>query len=104
MKFLSGLAFVITLFVALLSWGLYVFEPDLLIGTPWGSWHLAFWLVGSFVLGAIVFGVFVLISWINSQTSLRRRGRELRQTKNELEQLKKQQIQEIPVIPDRENP
>lgn len=101
MKILSGLAFVITLIVALVSWGLYVFEPNLLIGTPWGSWHLSFWIVGSFVLGIGVFGVYVFSGWINYQTSLRRRGRELRQTKSELETLKKQQIQEVPVIPDR---
>ncbi len=101
MKILSGLAFIITLGVALVSWGLYIFEPDLLIGTPWGSLHLAVLMVGSFVLGALVFGVYVFTGWVNYQTSLSKRGRELRQTKTELENLKKQQIQETPVIPDR---
>ena len=90
MKVLNGLAFLVTLAVAVLAWLLYTFEPGLLLGTPWGSLHVSFMLVASFLLGAAVVGVYVLTGWVGYQSTLRRRGRELRQTQSELETLRNQ--------------
>lgn len=104
MKVLNGLAFGITLLLGALTWGLYTFEPGLLLGTPWGTLHVSFLLAGSFVLGALVAGLYGLLNWINYQTLTSRRSRELRQAKSELEALKKQHPQELPIIPDREQP
>ncbi|MBF6596506.1 MAG: LapA family protein [Thermaceae bacterium] len=101
MAILNGLAFLITLAVGVMVWALYNFEPGLLLGTPWGRVHVALLLAGAFVLGAAVVGMYVLASWVTYRSRLSRHGRELRQTKGELESLKKQQIQEVPVIPDR---
>ncbi|WP_297854823.1 LapA family protein [Meiothermus sp.] len=101
MKVLNGLAFLITLLVAALTWALYLLEPGLLIGTPWGPLHVAFALLGAFVLGLGVTGLYVLTGWVNAQTALSKRNRELRQVRSELEALKKQHPEETPVIPDR---
>ena len=101
MKVLNGLAFVITLGVAILAWLLYTFEPSLLLGTPWGSLHIAFALVAAFVLGALVVGVYVLTGWAGYQSSSRRRERELRQTKSDLETLRNQQPEvKVTITPD----
>jgi len=104
MKVLNALAFVITLLVGVVAWGLYTFEPGLLIGTPWGLVHLSLVMAGAFLLGAAVVAMYVLAGWATYQSVLSRRMRELRQAKNELEALKKQYPQEMPVIPDRQQP
>ncbi|MCX7601273.1 MAG: LapA family protein [Meiothermus sp.] len=101
MKVLNGLAFLIVLVVAVLTWALYALEPGLLLGTPWGQVHLVFLLWGAFGLGLVVMGLYALTGWVNAQAALGRRNRELRQLKSELEALKKQHPEETPVIPDR---
>jgi len=102
MKVLNALAFVVVLGVAALAWAVYVLEPGLLIGTPWGLVHLSFLLVTAFGLGLTVMGLYGLTGWLNAQAALNRRNRELRQVKAELEALKKQHPEETPVIPDRQ--
>ncbi|GIW27217.1 MAG: hypothetical protein KatS3mg070_0580 [Meiothermus sp.] len=102
MKVLSALAFVIVLGVVALTWALYVFEPGLVIGTPWGLVHLSVLLAVAFGLGLGVMGLYVLTGWLNAQAALRQRNRELRQIKSELEALRKQHPEETPVIPDRQ--
>lgn len=104
MKVLNGLVFAITLLLGVLTWGLYTFEPGLLLGTPWGTLHVSFLLAGSFVLGAAVTGLYGLLNWVNYQAQNSRRSRELRQARGELEALRKQHPQELPIIPDREQP
>lgn len=101
MKVLNGLAFGITLAVGAVAWALHTFEPGLLLGTPWGTIHVGVLLVGSFLLGAAVAGMFGLTGWVGYQGVISRRSRELRQAKSELEALKKQHPQEVPIIPDR---
>jgi membrane protein DedA with SNARE-associated domain len=102
MKVLNGLAFLILLAVAAFAWALYVLEPGLMLGTPWGQVHLVFLLLGAFVLGLAVMGLYVLTGWVNAQAALNKRNRELRQVRGELEALKKQHPEETPVIPDRQ--
>jgi len=102
MKVLNGLAFLIVLFMAAGSWALYSLEPGLLLGTPWGHLHLVFLLLGAFVLGLAVMGLYVLRGWVNAQAASSKRSRELRQLRSELEALKQQHPQETPVIPDRQ--
>jgi len=101
MKVLSGLAFLILLTVGALAWALYALEPGLLLGTPWGLVHLSFLLLAAFGLGLGVMGLYGFAGWVNAQSVLRKRNRELRQVKAELEALKKQHPEETPVIPDR---
>lgn len=101
MAILNGLAFLITLAVGVLVWATYTLEPGLLLGTPWGRIHVALLLAGAFVLGAAVMGMYVLAGWVTYRTRLSRHGRELRQVRGELDSVKKKQIQEVPVIPDR---
>lgn len=102
MKVLNGLAFLIVLAIAVLTWALYALEPGLLLGTPWGHVHLIFLLLGAFMLGLAVMGLYVLTGWANAQAALSKRNRELRQLRSELEALKQQHPQETPVIPDRQ--
>jgi uncharacterized membrane protein len=102
MKVLNGLAFLILLAVAAFAWALYALEPGLMLGTPWGQVHLIFLLLGAFILGLVVMGLYVFTGWVNAQAVLNGRNRELRQVKAELEALKKQHPQETPVIPDRQ--
>lgn len=102
MKVLNGLAFLILLAVAVFVWALYVLEPGLMLGTPWGQVHLVFLLLGAFLLGLAVMGLYVLTGWVNAQAALNKRNRELRQVRGELEALKKQHPEETPVIPDRQ--
>lgn len=104
MKVLNALAFAITLGVALVAWGLYTYEPRLLLGTPWGPVHLAFALTGAFLLGAAVVGMYVLTGWVGYRQSLGQRTRELRAVRGELESIKRQHPVETPVIPDRQQP
>lgn len=101
MKFLNGLAFLITLAIAAAAWALYSLEPGLLLGTPWGHVHLVFLILGAFVLGLAVMGLYVLAGWLYAQAALRKRYRELRQVQAELEALRREHPQETPVIPDR---
>jgi len=101
MKVLSALAFAIVLGVAATTWALYVLEPGLLVGTPWGLVHLSLLLVAMFGLGLAVMGLYVFSGWWKAQAALSQRDRELRQVKGELEALKKQHPEESPVIPDR---
>lgn len=102
MKALSALAFVTVLGVVVLTWGLYVLEPGLVLGTPWGLVHLSVLLAGAFALGLGVMGLYVLTVWLKAQAALSKRNRELRQVKSELEALKKQHPEELPIIPDRQ--
>lgn len=104
MAILNGLAFLITLAVGVVVWAMYTFEPGLLLGTPWGRVHVALLLAGAFLLGGAMMGMYVLAGWVTCRTRLSRYGRELRQARGELDHLKKQQIQEVPVIPDRAEP
>ena len=99
---LHWIAFVITLAVAGLCWGLYALQPNLLLGTPWGPVHVGFLVAGGFTLGVLVVGLYVLANWVRYRTALRSSGRELKQAKAEVALLKKSVIVETPVIPDRE--
>lgn len=101
MAILNGLAFLISLAVGMVVWALYTYEPGLLLGTPWGRVHVALLLGGAFLLGAAVAGMYVLAGWVTYRARLTRYERELRQARGELDGLKKGQIQEVPVIPDR---
>ncbi|WP_027892807.1 lipopolysaccharide assembly protein LapA domain-containing protein [Calidithermus chliarophilus] len=99
---LNWLAFLIALAVAAVSWGLYTYQPELLLGTPWGPVHVGILLAGSFALGALVMALYALAWWVGLRRTLGRRWRELRQVRSEVENLKRAQVQEIPVIPDRD--
>lgn len=96
---LNWLAFLIALAVAVVSWGLYTYQPELLLGTPWGPVHVGLLLAGSFALGVLVMALYALAWWIGLRRTLGRQGRELRQVRNEVETLKRAQAQEVPVAP-----
>jgi uncharacterized membrane protein YciS (DUF1049 family) len=96
---LNWLAFLIALAVAVVSWGLYTYQPELLLGTPWGPVHVGILLAGSFALGVLVMALYALAWWIGLRRTLGRQGRELRQARNELEALKRPQAQEAPAAP-----
>ena len=99
---LHWVAFILTLGIAGLSWGLYALQPTLLLGTPWGLVHVGFLVAGAFVLGVLVVGLYVLANWVRYRGALRNSGRELKQARAEVALLKKSVIVETPVIPDRE--
>jgi uncharacterized membrane protein YciS (DUF1049 family) len=96
---LNWLAFLIALAVAAVSWGLYTYQPDLLLGTPWGPVHVGVLLAGSFALGVLVMALYALAWWIGLRRTLSRQGRELRQVRSEVETLKRTQAQEVPEQP-----
>lgn len=99
---LHWIAFVITLGVGGLSWGLYALQPTLLLGTPWGPVHVGFLIGGAFALGVLVIGLYMLANWVRYRGALGNSGRELKQVKAEVAQLKKNIIVETPMIPDRD--
>lgn len=99
---LNWLAFLIALFITALSWGLYTYQPELLLGTPWGPVHVGILLAGSFALGVLVMALYALAWWIGLRRTLGRQGRELRQVRSEVESLKRAQAQEVPAAPGRE--
>ncbi|MCL4455506.1 MAG: LapA family protein [Deinococcus sp.] len=101
MKLLNWLAFLITLLVAGLSGLLYVADPLLLLGTPWGSVHLAWLVAGAFLLGAMVAGFYVMAYWFSVRKALGQRLREIKRMRADLEALKQKHVEEIPRIPDR---
>ncbi|MFZ5992433.1 MAG: LapA family protein [Deinococcota bacterium] len=101
MKILNWLAMVLTLGVIGMSYGLYRLEPTLLIGTPWGSVHVAYLLAGGFAAGIGVMGLFLLASWWDFQRTARRRAGELRKLRSEIEALRRVHPEEVVRIPDR---
>ncbi|RIH88452.1 LapA family protein [Calidithermus roseus] len=96
---LNWLAFLIALVVVAVSWGLYTYQPELLLGTPWGPVHVGVLLAGSFALGVLVMALYALAWWIGLRRTLGRQGRELRQVRNEVETLKRAQTQEVSAAP-----
>ncbi|PZA06593.1 MULTISPECIES: LapA family protein [unclassified Meiothermus] len=101
MKILNWLTVLLTLGVIGTSYGLYRLEPTLVIGTPWGSLHVAYLLAGGFAAGGLVMGFFLLANWWGFQRVLRRRGAELRKLRGELEALRQAHPEEVVRIPDR---
>lgn len=101
MKILNWLAMALTLGVIGLSYGLYRLEPMLVVGTPWGTLHVAYLLAGGFVAGVLVMSLFLLANWWGFQRVSRRRVVELRKLRSEVETLRKAHPEEVVRIPDR---
>jgi type VI protein secretion system component VasK len=96
------IAFTLTLAVLGLCWGLYGLQPNLLLGTPWGAVHVVFLIAAAFGAGLLVVGLYGLANWVRYQDLLRNSGRELKQVRAEVAQLKKSIFLETPTIPDRD--
>jgi type VI protein secretion system component VasK len=101
MRLVNWLAFLLTLAVALISWGLIIFEPQLRLGSPWGSFNIGFLIAGAYILGALVASFYMLAYWLSWRRTLRSQRSALAQVQKELESLRQARIQEVPVIPDR---
>ncbi|MEN2981442.1 MAG: hypothetical protein ABDH20_02230 [Thermus sp.] len=81
---------------------LYIAFPFLALPTPWGLWPLYLVLPGAYALGLSVGGLYALALGLGGVLGRRALLREIRRLQGELSALKRERIEEIPRIPDRE--
>lgn len=102
MKLAHWVFLVSTLGVAGAGLYLYLSYPFLEVPTPLGPWPLYYLLPGAYVLGFLVGGVYALALWFGGMAKQRALAREVRRLQGEVNALKRERIEEIPKIPDRE--
>uniref|UniRef100_A0A7C6E2X0 DUF1049 domain-containing protein n=1 Tax=Thermus tengchongensis TaxID=1214928 RepID=A0A7C6E2X0_9DEIN len=81
---------------------LYLAFPFLEVPTPLGPWPLYYLLPGAYALGFLVGGAYALALWLWGVGERRALLREVRRLQGEVNALKRERIEEIPRIPDRE--
>ncbi|MFN3179550.1 MAG: hypothetical protein ACK41R_05260 [Thermus sp.] len=102
MKLANWVFLLATLGVAGAGFYLYLAFPFLEVPTPWGPWPLYYLLPGVYALGVLVGGVYALALWLWGVGERRALLREVRRLQGEVNALKRERIEEIPKIPDRE--
>lgn len=81
---------------------LYVSLPFLQVPTPLGPWPLYYLLPGAYALGVLVGGLYALAVWWTAFGERRALLREMRRLQGEVNALRRERLEEIPRIPDRE--
>ncbi|MDM7325149.1 MAG: LapA family protein [Thermus sp.] len=102
MKLAHWVFLLVTLGVAGAGVYLYLAYPFLEVPTPFGPWPLYYLLPGAYALGILVGGVYALAVWLGEVGERRALLREVRRLEGEVKALKRERIEEIPKIPDRE--
>ncbi|WP_038046959.1 LapA family protein [Thermus caliditerrae] len=102
MKLAHWVFLLASLGVAGASLYLYVALPFLEVPTPWGPWPLYYLLPGAYALGFLVGGLYALAMGWGAFAERRALLREVRRLQGEVNALKRERIEEIPKIPDRE--
>ena len=81
---------------------LYYAYPFLEVPSPFGPLPLYYLLPGAYVLGLLIGGLWALALWLRGLGEGRRLLREVRWLQGEVNALKRERIEEIPKIPDRD--
>ncbi|TBH21765.1 hypothetical protein [Thermus thermamylovorans] len=81
---------------------LYLSFPFLEVPTPFGPWPLHYLLPGAYALGLVVGGLYALALGWGAFAERRALLKEVRRLQGELEALRRERIEEVPRIPDRE--
>lgn len=102
MKLAHWVFLLVTLGVVGAGLYLYLAFPFLEVPTPLGSWPLYYLLPAAYALGFLVGGVYALALWLGGLGERRALLREVRRLQGEINALKRERIEEIPKIPDRE--
>jgi hypothetical protein len=76
---------------------LYLTYPFLVVPTPWGPWPFYLVLPAAYALGFLVGGLYALALWLSGL------GARRVLLQGEVNALKRERIEEIPRIPDRED-
>ncbi|GGM91684.1 hypothetical protein GCM10007092_00750 [Thermus composti] len=76
--------------------------PFLEVPSPWGPLPLAFLLGGGYALGLLAGLAYALAFWARGVAQGRALRREIARLQGELNALKRERIEEIPRIPDRD--
>ncbi|GAA6755450.1 hypothetical protein QT17_10465 [Thermus sp. 2.9] len=104
MKLVHWTFLLVSLGVAGAGLYLYLTYPFLEVPTPWGPWPLYLVLPAVYALGFLVGGLYALALWLAGMGGRRALLREVRRLQGEVNALKRERIEEIPRIPDREEP
>ncbi|MFZ8813679.1 MAG: hypothetical protein ACO2OU_07590 [Thermus aquaticus] len=81
---------------------LYYTYPFLEVPSPFGPLPLYALLPGAYSLGLLMGGLWALALWLGGVGERRRLLREIRRLQGEVNALKRERIEEIPRIPDRD--
>ena len=81
---------------------LYYAYPFLEVPSPFGPLPLYALLPGAYFLGLLMGGLWALALWLGGVGERRRLIREIRRLQGEVNALKRERIEEIPRIPDRD--
>ncbi len=76
--------------------------PFLEVPSPFGPLPLYYLLPGAYFLGLLMGGFWALALWLGGVGERRRLVREIRRLQGEVNALKRERIEEIPRIPDRD--
>ncbi len=104
MKLLQWIFLLVSLGAGAVGVYLYYAYPFLALPSPWGLLPLYYLLPGAYLLGLLVGGLFALALWLRGLGERRGLLREVRRLQGEVEVLKRGRLEEIPRIPDREEP
>ncbi len=104
MKLLQWIFLLVSLGAGAVGVYLYYAYPFLALPSPWGLLPLYYLLPGAYLLGLLVGGLFALALWLRGLGERRGLLREVRRLQGEVEALKRERLEEIPRIPDREEP
>jgi len=102
MRLLGWVFLLVSLGVAGAGAYLYYAYPFLEVPSPFGPLPLYYLLPGAYVLGLLIGGLWALALWLRGLGEGRRLLREVRWLQGEVNALKRERIEEIPKIPDRD--
>lgn len=102
MKLLGWVFLLVSLGVVGAGAYLYYAYPFLEVPSPFGPLPLCALLPGAYFLGLLMGGLWALALWLGGVGERRRLIREIRRLQGEVNALKRERIEEIPRIPDRD--
>jgi hypothetical protein len=102
MKLLGWVFLLVSLGVVEAGAYLYYAYPFLEVPSPFGPLPLDALLPGAYFLGLLMGGLWALALWLGGVGERRRLVREIRRLQGEVNALKRERIEEIPRIPDRD--
>jgi hypothetical protein len=102
MKLLGWVFLLVGLGVVGVGAYLYYAYPFLEVPSPFGPLPLYYLLPGVYFLGLLMGGLWALALWLGGVGERRRLIREIRRLQGEVNALKRERIEEIPRIPDRD--
>lgn len=102
MNLLHWLFLLASLLVGGVALYLHLALPFLELPTPLGPWPLSLALLSAYDLGLLLSGLYALALLVKAYGEKRGLLREIRRLREEVNALKRERIEEIPRIPDRD--